>query len=117
MMTDQNAALNQWINASIEVVRAAFVDGAGEDAKARAARVCRVVLQMLETPATPVVAEVAEVPPYQPQQPPSFAHYIAYAMANPEELWRVLGPALGPAAPAAFAMLRNVLARPQPVYR
>jgi hypothetical protein len=73
---------------------------------------------MLEAPQIAVEVQEMAPPPYQPPAPPSFAQYVAYAMANPDELWRVLGPALGPAAPAVMGMLRNMLMRPQtPNYR
>lgn len=115
MTRDPNVMMQQWIGAGTELVRAAFVDGADETTRTRAARVCRVLLQMLEPAAASV--EVADVPPYQPRPPASFAEYVAHLMQSPQELLALIGPALGPAAPAGLAMLRNAFLRPAPTYR
>jgi hypothetical protein len=114
---DPNIAMQQFIGAGVDIVRAAFVENADANARARAARVCRLILQLLEgQPAVePEVREVA--PPYQPRPPASFGEYAAHAMGNPQELQAILGPllaALGPAAPMALSMLRNAFLRPAP---
>jgi hypothetical protein len=115
MTHDPNVMMQQWIAAGTELVRAAFVDGVDETTRGRAARVCRVLLQMLE-PAAPSF-DGADVPQYQPRPPATFAEYVAHLMQNPQELLALLGPALGPAAPAGLAMLRNAFLRPAPAYR
>jgi len=107
--------MQQWIGAGTELVRAAFADDANETTRARAARVCRVMLQMLEPAASSV--DVADGSPYQPRSPASFVEYLAHLMQSPQELLALLGPALGPAAPAGLSMLRNAFLRPAPTYR
>lgn len=113
MTTDPNIAMQQWIAAGTEIVRAAFAEGADDGARNRAARICRVMLQMLEA-SPPTAADITELPAYQPRPPATFAEYIAHVMQNPQDLATLLGPALGPTAPAALGMLRNALMRPAP---
>jgi hypothetical protein len=122
MTQDPNIAMQHFIGAGVDIIRGAFVDGADETARARAARVCRVLLQFLEPSPAPSVMDAHDVPPpYSPRQPAAFGEFAAHVMQNPQELMAILGPALaalGPAAPMALSALRNVFMRPAaPMYR